>query len=390
MSNGESGQAPQIGVTVSRDRDRELLSGLFDDGAVRAVTGAVPADIDLCVVDETTLQTNPERFATWREQQSPVFTPVVLLTEDSPATTRTEHAQQSPVRCDSIIEVPLPEAELRVRLDNLLERRTVSRKLADEKQLTASIFDSSPLAKLVLGPDGTIERANARAGELFDVPHAELVGRPYNTAGWIMLAEGEKRVIENGFPFTKVFEAEAPISDHECSITRANGDDLLLSVTAVPIRDEADAVAHVLLTIEDITTRRKHVEIRGRQVDLFTKAQEIANVGAWEYTKQTETLHWTDQVYEIYGLSPETQITTEDAINAYHPADQADIQEAFERAVDDGESYDLELRLIDTNDERRWVRTRGEPQFDSNGDVVRVRGTIQDITERKERANELG
>lgn len=382
-------QTPEIGVNVDSDPDRELVSELFDDEEICEFTGAVPSGVDLCVVDETTLQTDPERFAIWQEEQSPVFAPVVLLSEDSPAAARQEYANQSSIRCNSVIKVPLPASEFQIRLDNLLQRRTLSRELADEKQLTASIFDSSPLAKLVFGPDGIVERANTRACELFDVAHSELVGQPYNTDGWIMIKDDEKRIIENGFPFMEVFEAETPISDHECTIKRPEGDDVLVSVNAVPIRRESDAVEHLLLTIEDITARREHVEARERQVDLFRKAQDIANVGAWEYDLRTDEFYWTDQVYELYGLSTDIEVTVEMGIDGYHVDDRPDIRAAFERAVDSGESYDLELRLIDANDTVRWVRTLGEPQYNDNGEVVRVRGTIQEITNRKTREDEL-
>ena len=70
------------------------------------------------------------------------------------------------------------------------------------------------------------------------------------------------------------------------------------------------------------------------------------------------------------------------AIESFHPADRSKIKDAFEEAVESGTAYDIELRLLTHNDELRWVRTRGEPQI-TDGDVVRVRGTIQDITGRK-------
>ncbi|MFB6293811.1 MAG: PAS domain S-box protein [Halonotius sp.] len=387
MGDSESGHAPQIGVTVSRDRDRELLGDLFDDAHVREVTGTVPADIDLCVVDETTLQTDPERFAAWRQQQSPVFAPLVVLAEDSPATTRAEYAEQSPLRCDSIIEVPLPEAELRARLANLLERRRLSRELADEKQLTASIFDSSPLAKLVLGPDGTIERANTRAGELFDVPEAELVGRLYNTDGWILLAEGEKQVIENGFPFMEVFETESSVSDHECSITREGSDDILLSVNAVPIRDESDAVAHVLLTIKDITERKT----REDELQQMRNAVDKAPIGivVTDPTREDNPITYVND-----GFVAETGYTREEALGRNcrflqgEDTDETTVAE-LRRAIDAEEPASVTIRNYRADGSAFWNHLEIAPVRDASGAVVNYIGFQQDVTERKEREEEL-
>ncbi|MFB6280072.1 MAG: ATP-binding protein, partial [Salinibacter sp.] len=138
----------------------------------------------------------------------------------------------------------------------------------------------------------------------------------------------------------------------------------------------------------DITARKRRKQKLERQNDLFAKAQEIASVGAWEYNVDTEDLRWTQEVYRIHGRPPENPATLDEALSDYHPEDRPVLEEAFARATDAGESYDLELRLRTETEEERWVRTRGEPQHE-DGKVVRLRGTIQDITEQRRRERAL-
>ncbi|RJX44175.1 hypothetical protein DM826_03620 [Halonotius aquaticus] len=387
MTPTDGQQQATIGVVVSGSQADPVPTELCDGYALIDCDDSVPAVVDLCLVDAETIQTQPALVADWRAQQSPVFAPIVLLADPASQTDQGVDTE-APVRYDDVIETSTPTAALTRRIDNLFQRRRLSQELADTKQLTGSIFESSPLAKLIVGADGTIERANTRAGELFDISPTELVGQSYNADGWITLDDGTKLSVENGVPFADVIDTADPISEHECTITRPHDDDVVASVNAVPIQTDDAAVERVLLTLTDITARRAHANARDRQVDLFTKAQDIANVGAWEYDLRTADLYWTDEVYQIYGLSTDVTITSERAIAAYHPADRPAIEDAFERAVADGDAYDLELRLIDDTDTVRWVRTRGEPQSD-DGDVIRVRGTIQDITERKTREGEL-
>lgn len=71
----------------------------------------------------------------------------------------------------------------------------------------------------------------------------------------------------------------------------------------------------------------------------------------------------------------------------YHPDDQEKIEWLVERCIETGEPYDVELRLITAEDRLRWVRTYGEA-IRENGDIVTIRGAIQDITGRKEREQE--
>lgn len=125
-----------------------------------------------------------------------------------------------------------------------------------------------------------------------------------------------------------------------------------------------------------------------RQVDLFEKAQDIANVGAWGYDIDTGELSWTDEVYRIHALPDDTTLSPELSLQYYHPEDRPIIEDAFEAAVEVGKPYDVEARFIDAEGNHRWVRTRGEPQYE-DGELIRVRGTVQDITERKEREREL-
>jgi PAS domain S-box-containing protein len=135
----------------------------------------------------------------------------------------------------------------------------------------------------------------------------------------------------------------------------------------------------------DLRQRERELE---RQVDLFEKAQHMASIGAWEYDIVNDENWWTDEVFRIYQYSGETAPSAEEGLQYYHPEDRPIIKEAFQTAVEEGEPYDVEVRLIGAEDDQRWVRTRGEPQYEDEK-PTRVRGTIQDITERKERERDL-
>jgi PAS domain S-box-containing protein len=138
----------------------------------------------------------------------------------------------------------------------------------------------------------------------------------------------------------------------------------------------------------DVTERRERERQLERQNELFRKAQDIANVGAWEYDVESETLSWTEEVYEIHDLPSDIDPELEGAIEFYHPDDREQLRSAFERALEAGTAYDLELRLLTAEDEERWVRTRGDPTVD-DGSTVLIRGTIQDITEQQASAERI-
>jgi len=149
--------------------------------------------------------------------------------------------------------------------------------------------------------------------------------------------------------------------------------------------EQYELLANRITTAVEQYRTEKELE---RQNDLFAKAQDLASVGAWEYDIETGSSYDTDEVLRIHGVPTDKQLQPEDSIEYYHPDDQDTIREAFEAATKKGESYDLVLRLINEDGDQRWVRTRGEPQY-RDGEIVRIRGTLQDITEQKRREQDL-
>jgi PAS domain S-box-containing protein len=167
-------------------------------------------------------------------------------------------------------------------------------------------------------------------------------------------------------------------------LTARDGTEYQIADSAAPIRSGEGDLLGVVLVFRDVTEKYEQRRRIERQNDLFAKAQDLASVGAWEYDVQSGESIWTEEVYRIHGLPPGVETGPEQSLQFYHEKDRPVIEEAFALAVEEGEPYDLELRLIPSDGDERWVRTRGEPQTE-DGEVVRVRGTIQDITERKNR-----
>ena len=120
-----------------------------------------------------------------------------------------------------------------------------------------------------------------------------------------------------------------------------------------------------------------------RNGDLLASTEQLAHTGGWELDIETGDTYWTDGTYAIYGLDPDAELTKQEAIEFYHPDDRGEIKRLVERCIDTGESYEATLRLIDADDQLRWIHTNGEA-IRKNGEIVAIRGAIQDITDLKE------
>jgi diguanylate cyclase (GGDEF)-like protein len=108
-------------------------------------------------------------------------------------------------------------------------------------------------------------------------------------------------------------------------------------------------------------------------------------VGSWELDVATGESQWTYTLYRLIGLEPGTSSPTFDDILAVtHPDDRALLQQTLQTTVAEGVAYELEHRMTGPDGTLRYRVSRGEPIFNDRGEVVRVIGTITDITARKQ------
>jgi PAS domain S-box-containing protein/putative nucleotidyltransferase with HDIG domain len=132
---------------------------------------------------------------------------------------------------------------------------------------------------------------------------------------------------------------------------------------------------------------KEHETLEGNKL-LLSQTQQIAKVGGWEYDVEKGRIVWTDEVYRIYGLSPDEYDPNDTAQDIAFYEDRAVIENAFRRVVEFAEPYDFELKFRNAHGESLWVKTTGRAEV-KNGKVVRVSGTIMDITDRKSAEEEL-
>lgn len=125
------------------------------------------------------------------------------------------------------------------------------------------------------------------------------------------------------------------------------------------------------------------VRLRQRECEL-NDAQRLAGVGSWKWDADTDTVTWSEELFRIFGLDPASPAPGLGNISMFFaPENTALLSTRIERALSLGEPYELELEAVRPDGASFWVICRGEPRRDARGRIVGLRGTGQDITERK-------
>ncbi len=135
--------------------------------------------------------------------------------------------------------------------------------------------------------------------------------------------------------------------------------------------------------------RQTLAELEKSQSSL-TEAQRIAHLGNWDWNIKTNALHWSDEIYRIFGIEPNSFGATYEAFLRFvHPEDRQAVEDAVRNAIENNAPYRIEHRIRLSDKAERVVREEAEVYYDANGKPQRMIGTIQDITEAKDAENRL-
>jgi PAS domain S-box-containing protein len=123
-----------------------------------------------------------------------------------------------------------------------------------------------------------------------------------------------------------------------------------------------------------------------RQREFLEKAQEVAHIGSWVAELDgSDLLTWSKEMFRILGERLESPSTRGQAMSRYvHPDDREALRIARETALSSGQSLEIDHRVITSTGAVRWVHTRADVVRSADGVPIRMVGTLQDITERRE------
>ncbi|MFH1135234.1 MAG: chemotaxis protein CheB [Pseudomonadota bacterium] len=234
-----------------------------------------------------------------------------------------------------------------------------------------NLLSSSQIGTLLLDENLEIRKFSPQVVNIFKVLESD-AGRPITHLN---------HFIANKDPYKIIRQVQETSIHRDKQILLHDGRWYLMRVAPYAIGPRK--FSGIVISFVEISHIKAAQEALAKSEAELKQTARLAKVGRWEYDPATGVHKWSDEIFKIHDLEPGRQPKPEEGINYYAPEFRPIITEAFRKARELGEPYDLVLELITAKGRRRWVRAIGSPQI-TNGQVGKINGAFQDVTEFKE------
>lgn len=216
---------------------------------------------------------------------------------------------------------------------------------------------------------GKITFVNDKFCDISQFSRDELIGKDH-------------RIISSGF-HSKEFFKEMWTSISSGSIWRAeicnkakDGSLYWVDTIITPLMDNKGNIHEFMAFRYDITSRKQNEF-------LFSETQKTAHIGSWELDVKTYETKWTDEIYRIHEVEIGSPVNVADGINFYAVHERERISNYVKNCIEKGTPFESVFEFITAKNNKKWVHSQGIPVKNNEGDIIKVIGTFQDVTEFK-------
>ena len=232
------------------------------------------------------------------------------------------------------------------------------------------VFEQTRDAILVADDEGRYVVANSAACELLGRSRNEILGLDVHDLAPHLDREQVDTIWRN---FLESGEMAG-----EWTIVRKDGTPRTVEFEAVANITPGRHASH----LRDVTELRETERELRDTAALLSETSKLAKVGGWRLDAASKKVAWTEETFLIHDLPVTDEPPLDEAVRFYHPDDREVLQSALERALTQGERWDLELRLTTAKGRDIWTRSICTP-VRRDGEIVELVGAFQDITDHK-------
>ncbi|MFW5758770.1 MAG: PAS domain S-box protein [Bacteroidota bacterium] len=257
---------------------------------------------------------------------------------------------------------------------DITDRKHAENALLESEARFKNMFEYHDAAMLLIEPiTGNIVNANRSAVKFYGYPKSELCAKNISEIN-VFSPDKVKDEKEKTFNNRKKYF----IFSHKLS----NGEIRTVEVHSSPINFQGKRVLFSI--IHDVTERQQAETDLQKSKKLLSQAEEIADMGSWEYDFEKDVTLWSDGMFKILQLSPEQGAPKLAEHAAFFTIESFErLRKALKECSISGKPYEIELQSIRSDGEIRTCIGKGRAEKNQDGKIIQLWGTLNDITERK-------
>jgi len=259
---------------------------------------------------------------------------------------------------------------------NITARLEFEAALRESEERFKTAFDFAPIGKALVGLDGRFLRVNRVMCDLVGYSPEELLASDFQTITHPDDLTADLEYID------QLTRGVIRQYEMEKRYIHKTGRHVLAQLSVSLVHNTSGEPIHFISQIQDITARKEVEAELIAQAAKLEEAQKVARIGNWEIETATRKMTWSDEIFRLLEFDPQdSEPSWNDLIARLHPDDIPLLPEA---AMITGQFYEQDLRMIRNDGSIMWVHIIGHGEVDNSGTVVRLFGTIMDVTERRQ------
>ncbi len=267
---------------------------------------------------------------------------------------------------------------LNAQLEAKVQERTAALEESDRR--FRAIFNNTFQFTGLLTPDGILLEANQTALSFGGLKLEDVVNRPFWETHWWTISPQTKEQLKQSIARA----AQGEFIRYEVDVIGANNQIATIDFSLRPLQNESGQVVLLIPEGRDITQRKQTEETLRKSQALLEESQRVARLGNWEYELASGKITWSQGLFHLFNRQPSLlEPTYEENLQLYHHEDGQKLHQSVERAIATGESYKEILRVPQPDGSHCYFEAIGHAEFNADGQVIRLYGTAQDVTEKQ-------
>ncbi|MCP3943061.1 MAG: transporter substrate-binding domain-containing protein [Desulfobacteraceae bacterium] len=260
--------------------------------------------------------------------------------------------------------------------DEMQEQKSTKKALQESEEKFKQMFERAPLSYQSLDENGNFLDVNATWLSVIGYEKHEVIGKNFGD----FLHPDWKEHFKENFPR---FKAAGEVLGVEFEIQKKDGTFILVTFHGKIAKDKDSNFQQIHCIFQNITDSRKAQKESEKNKIMLMKAEKLAGLGGWQWDIKNDIWSMSENWQDLHGCS-NSFLSSKKILKIIYPPDILKVQKAFDSVVESGGGYEIEYRIIDqTTGKIKHIRSNGEASLDESGKVVKMFGSAQDITERK-------